>query len=71
MDTDTKIPFNDIENCTDTIPDNPYVSTSAEGMYERELQQMESVGFYDRARNIVCLQLSNGDVNNAVILLLE
>ncbi len=82
MDTDTKIPFNDIENCTDTIPDNPYVSTntegeyvqrnaSAEGAYERELEQMESAGFYNRARNIVCLQLSNGDVNNAVILLLE
>ncbi len=82
MDTDTKIPFNDIENCTDTIPDNPYVNASAESAYvqrnasaesayECELKQMESAGFYNRSRNIVCLQLSNGDVNNAVILLLE
>ena len=81
MDTDTKIPFNDIENCTDTIPDNPYVSTntegeyvqrnaSAEGAYERELEQMESAGFYNRAQNMICLRLTRGDVNDAIILLL-
>ena len=81
MDTDTKIPFNDIENCTDTIPDNPYVSTntegeyvqrnaSAEGAYERELEQMESAGFYNRVQNMICLRLTRGDVNDAIILLL-
>jgi hypothetical protein len=80
MDTDTKIPFNDIENCTDTIPDNPYVSASAEGAYvqrnasafayEGELEQMELAGFYNRGRNMICLRLTHGDVNDAVILLL-
>jgi hypothetical protein len=80
MDTDTKIPFNDIENCTDTIPDNPYVSASAEGeyvqrnasafAYECELEQMELAGFYNRGRNMICLRLTHGDVNDAVILLL-
>ncbi len=81
MDTDTKIPFNDIENCTDTIPDNPYVSTntkgeyvkrnaSAEGAYERELEQMESAGFYNRVQNMICLRLTRGNVNDAIILLL-
>ncbi len=70
MDTDTKIPFNDIENCTDTIPDNPYVNASAESAYECELKQMESAGFYNRVQNMICLRLTRGNVNDAIILLL-
>ena len=39
--------------------------------YERELQQMQNLGFFNRDLNIVYLQRSRGNVQDAINLLLD
>ena len=40
-------------------------------IYKNQLNEMESLGFYDKNKNLQALILSKGDLNNAVSLLIE
>ena len=65
-----KIPYNDPSEFMDTIPFNPYYISHV-NLYKPSVEQMVSMGFGNRDRNLECLQRCHGDIQDAVSLLLD
>ena len=68
--TQYNIPYND-PNDVGTIPYNNAAHQASSETYERELQQMQNLGFLNRDLNIVYLQRSRGNVQDAINFLLD
>lgn len=51
-------------------PSTP-ASNPVESRYEKEIDEMVALGFPNRAANLQCLNICNGDVNRAINLLLD
>ena len=66
-----KIPYNDPSEFMDTIPFNPYYNHPPVDLYKQSVEQMVSMGFGNRDRNLECLQRCHGDIQDAVSLLLD
>jgi len=66
MQTPVPPPAQEPANSTSTP-----VNNQSETKYEKEIDEMVSLGFPNRAANLQCLTICNGDVNRAINLLLD
>jgi hypothetical protein len=53
------------------MPPSTPASNPVESRYEKEIDEMVALGFPNRAANLQCLNICNGDVNRAINLLLD